>query len=230
MSPFDALWVAAKGMPVLCIDTCSLLDIVRDPTRDEIRPHERQAAIDLLARIKSGDLVCLIASQVEREFQDNDQAVQDEAATAIRKLRERVVRMNEILDIFLPSVSVSLRHLDDLVAPARSVVQGWLDSSLLVPSSTGALVRVMERVNRNLSPARKGKDSVKDCLVFETYLEALDDLRAAGLAATSVFLSSNSKEYLSEGRVLKSDLASDFADRRLLYASNMAQAQVNLGF
>jgi predicted metalloprotease with PDZ domain len=32
--------IVAAGAPILCIDTCSLLDIVRDPRRESVRPHE----------------------------------------------------------------------------------------------------------------------------------------------------------------------------------------------
>ncbi|SMF53147.1 hypothetical protein SAMN06265365_1182 [Tistlia consotensis] len=215
---------------MLCIDTCSVLDIMRDPTRDELKPHERKAAIDLLDRLENGDLVCLIAEQVELEFNEHDQTVQDEARRAIRKLREKVERVNQIYGTFLPAISISLTHLDALVAPARQIVQRWLNASTLVPGSTDALIRAMDRVNRNVAPARKGKDSVKDCLVLETYLGAMADLRGAGLPATAVFLSSNSKEYLGETNVLKTDLQADFARMNMAYATNMAQAKVTLGF
>lgn len=230
MLAFDPKAIVARGVPVLCIDTCSVLDIMRDPTRDETKPHERKAAIDLLDRLEKGDLVCLIAEQVELEFNEHDLTVQDEAARAIRKLREKVERVNQIHGTFLPAISISLTHLDGLVAPARQTVQRWLNASMLVPGSTDALIRAMDRVNRNVSPARKGKDSVKDCLVLETYLGAMDDLRGAGLPATAVFLSSNGKEYLGETNVLKTDLQADFTRTNMAYATNMGQAKVTLGF
>lgn len=215
---------------MLCIDTCSILDIMRDPTRDEMKPHERKAAIDLLDRLEKGDLTCLMAEQVDLEFGEHDQRIQGEATKAIQKLRERVERVNQVYGIFLPPIGVSLTHLDALVAPARQIIQRWLDASMLVPGSADSLCRAMNRVNRNISPSRKGKDSIKDCLVLETYLGAMELLRSAGLLATAVFLSSNSNEYLSETKVLKTDLQSDFARTRLDYAVNMGQAKHSLGF
>jgi hypothetical protein len=41
MSPQDVARIASLGLPVLCTDTCSVLDIMRDPTRDSARAHER---------------------------------------------------------------------------------------------------------------------------------------------------------------------------------------------
>lgn len=230
MLAFDPQGIVVRGVPVLCIDTCSILDIMRDPTRDETKPYERKVAIDLLDRLEKGDLVCLIAEQVELEFNEHNQGIQDEAARAIQKLREKIERVNQIHGTFLAPTAISLTHLDALVAPARKVVQRWLDASMLVSGSTDALVRAMDRVNRNIAPARRGKDSVKDCLVLETYLGEMDGLRASGFTASAVFLSSNRKEYLGESNVLKADLQADFARTNMTYGTNMAQAKAALGF
>jgi hypothetical protein len=227
---FDPITIAASGVPVLCIDTCSLIDIMRDPTRHDMRPHERKAAVGLLNRLENGEFTCLVAEQVRLEFSDNDIAIQDEAANAIRKLRERVDRVNEIHGTFLPPVALNLSHLDSLVAPSRKIVQRWLDASVMVPDTDAAAIRALARVNLNMAPARKGKDSMKDCVVLETCLGAMDGLRKAALPATAVFLSANIREYLTETKVLKAELQLEFAARNMSYASNMAQAKAALGF
>ena len=59
----DPLAISSLGVPVLCIDTCSILDIMRDPTREGAKPHERQAAIDLVTHAEAGRLVCIVAQQ-----------------------------------------------------------------------------------------------------------------------------------------------------------------------
>lgn len=230
MTPFDPAAIAALSVPVLCIDTCSLLDIMRDPTRDGARAHDRQAAIDLVQRLEKKDLICLIAEQVEIEFADHDADIQSEAATAIRKLRERVDQANRIHTTLLEAVSVNLTHLDGMVASARKIISRWTSSARRVPSSTTIFTNAMDRVNRNISPARRGKDSVKDCVVLETYLTAVDALRGAGLPATAVFLSSNTKEYLTDSKVLKPDLVTDFTRTNMAYAPNMSAAKALLGF
>ena len=43
----DVIRLIALGVPILCVDTCTVLDIMRDPTRKEIRPRERQSGLDL---------------------------------------------------------------------------------------------------------------------------------------------------------------------------------------
>ena len=85
MYPLDIPVIAAKGVPIICIDTCSLLDIMRDPTRDDALPHERQAARDLVGALELGDFHCLIADQVATEFAAH---VADIEADALRSLAE----------------------------------------------------------------------------------------------------------------------------------------------
>jgi hypothetical protein len=230
VQPFNPGAVAALSVPVLCIDTCSLLDIMRDPTREGAQARDRQAAIDLVQRLESKDLVCLIAEQVDIEFTGHEIEVQSEATAAIRKLRERVDQANQIHATFLPGVSINLTHLDAIVASARQIVTRWISAAHRVPSSTTVFTNAMDRVNRNIAPARKGKDSAKDCIVLETYLTAIDTLRAVGIPTTAVFLSSNTKEYFTEGKVLKPDLVPNFTSANMAYAPNMSAAKAFLGF
>lgn len=202
---FDPAAIAALSVPVLCIDTCSLLDIMRDPTRDGAQAQDRLAAIDLVKRLENLDLVCLVAEQVQIEFNSHDPDIQQEATNAIRKLRERVDQANQIHAAFLSAVKVNLTHLDGMVASARQIITRWTNAAHHVPSSPTIFSNAMDRVNRSISPARKGKDSVKDCVVVETYFTAADALRAAGMLTTVVFLSSNTKEFQTDANVLKPD-------------------------
>ncbi|MCH4024814.1 MAG: PIN domain-containing protein [Acetobacter sp.] len=230
MQAFDPNAIAALSVPVLCIDTCSLLDIMRDPTRDSTQARDRLAAIDLVKRLESLDLVCLVAEQVEMEFGSHDTDIQLEAENAIRKLRERVDQVNQIHATFLSAVKVDLTHLDNVVAPARQIITRWTNAAHRVSSSPAIYSKAMYRVNQGIAPARKGKDSVKDCVVVETYLSAVDDLRTARMPTNVVFLSSNTKEYRAEGKTLHPDLVTDFSNINITYAPNMSAAKALLGF
>lgn len=227
MEPFDPAAIAAEGVPVLCIDTCSLLDIFPDPTRDDMRAHERRAEIDIAELLESGTIACLVADQVGLEFAEHHLQISEEATKAVERLIERVGRVNDIHGALRASVSSDLRHLTEIPAAARAVAQGILEASISVPRSDAAVVRAMNRVNLNRAPA---KDSIKDCLVVETYIDAIAALRAAGLQAGAVFLSSNTREYVSEARTVKEDILRDFDPQRIGYAANMAQARTMLGF
>lgn len=230
MIGFDPFAASSQRVPVLMVDTCSLLDIMRDPTRDGSRVQDRSAAIDLAERLERGDLACLVAEQVEIEFAAHDADIQLEAERAVRKLRERVEQVSSIHAAFLPAVPTSLIHLDKLLGAARAVVDRWLNASQRVSQNATILGNAMGRVNGNIAPSKKGKDSFKDCVVFETYLAALSNLRAHGMPTTAVFLSSNTREYLSDGNVLQTALVPEFSAVGLKFAPNMSAAKAFLGF
>lgn len=224
----DAQAIASAGVPVLCIDTCSILDVMRDPTRETAKPHERQAAIDLVAAAESGRLICLMAEQVAIEFSVHDQPVQDEAERNLRKVREQVERINNLAAVFGAPGIIDFTHLDDHVGRARAVVGRWLAKLDKVVPSPLTPSRAFARVNAGIAPARRGKESSKDCLVYETYLEAVSALRGTGVTTPIVFLSSNTNEYLTEGRVLKPEIAIELGAIKLGYAPNMSAAKYAL--
>jgi len=224
--------VAALGAPVLCFDTCTLLDLIRDPTRESVRPHERQAALDLLKAMEtSADPIALMAEQVALEFRKNAKMVEDESAKALEKLRIQLARIDAIAAVYGGDGQASLSHLDDHMVRARAVVDRWM--SVATPAAQGPDIasRALLRLNQVRTPARKGKDSMKDCVVIETYLDIIGKLRAAGLNSKIVFVSSNTRDYAGEpGTTLKADLAQEFAKLDIEYAPNLAAAKHLLGF
>ena len=210
--------ISSLGVPVLCIDTCSILDIMRDPTREGARPHERHAAIDLVTHAEAGRLVCLIAQQVNTEFADHDLSIQEEATRTLTKLRLQIDQVNRIAAIYGSPSTVSFEHLDDHVVRARAVVERWLTQLAFVTPSSAAPGKAFARMNAGIAPAKRGKESSKDCLVYETYLEAAGELRAAGLTTPIVFLSSNTNEYLEERRIVKPEISTEFSPLAVSYS------------
>ena len=94
-----AAWAAAN-VPILCLDTCSILDIVRDPTRDTARDHEAHAALQLVEAMEQRRLIHLVAAQVRLEFNANLQAVEAAATDALAKLAQQLSRMDSFVGVF----------------------------------------------------------------------------------------------------------------------------------
>jgi len=226
----DTRAIAAAGVPVLCLDTCSILDIMRDPTRDTVRPHDHQAAIDLVTAAEAGSLICLMAEQVAHEFASHDQHIQDEAEGNLKKLLDRIERVNLLSTVHGAPGVVEIAHLIDYVARTRAAVGRLLVVLDKIPTEPLVTARAFTRVNACIAPATRGKESSKDCLICETYLEAAMALRRDGVTAPIVFLSSNVNDYTTEGGKLVPDLAAEFGRLSLTYARSMGQAKYALGF
>ncbi|MFC4292727.1 PIN domain-containing protein [Sphingorhabdus arenilitoris] len=223
----DALLLA--DLPVLFVDTCSILDIFRDPTRKTAKPHEMQAAVDVVRAAEMGTIHCFMAEQVKTEFTEHDLRVQKETIEKLKMARDQIERANKLATVFGVTSNVDLTHLDDYVDQARSVVERWLTKLQTIIPSQDVHRRAFLRVNAKRAPATQGKESTKDCLIYETILEKACAIRAADCAAPMVFLSSNTKDYCTQGSILKGDIVDDFGKLDLQFASNMSAAKHFLG-
>lgn len=225
----DANKIVSLEKPVLCIDTCSLLDIMRDPTRKPSRVNERQAAIELVSLAESGDIIILMAQQVKLEFQEHDLPIQGEAKRKLKDSIEQIERVNQIANIFGASGEINLDHLKGHVERTRTILERWLQTMHIVTPSSTIPQKAFTRMNAGRAPAKRGKDSSKDCLIYETYIEIISELRCIGSDTSIVFLSSNTEEYMDDKRTLKDDIKMDFSKLNIKYTPNMAAAKFELG-
>lgn len=216
----------------LCLDTCIILDIIRDPTRSDIRPQEQAASLDLLYTAEGGeDLVVLVAEQVHGEFLANVDSVQEEARNELSKFRDLASKLDRLSDLHGAPGRIDPGHLDDHEVRCRKAADRWLKASTPVLPSEQIVSRAFQRMNLARTPAKKGKNSMKDCVILETYLEHVRKLRSDGVTAPVVFASSNTRDYAGTGgAVVRDDIRSEFDDHGLEYAPNMAAAKHLLKF
>jgi hypothetical protein len=221
--------IVALNAPVLCFDPCAVLDIMRDPTRETIPDHEYQAAVDLLLAMETrNQLVSLAAEQVRSEFHDHVEEVAENATQALDSFCKKIARLDAVATIFGAVGRIHTGHIAGHVPRARAVVDRWMTAATTAPQSSNIVERTWKRVSRAQTPAKRGKDSMKDCIVIETYIEAISVLRSCGLTTKVVFVSSNKKDYTEHGH-LKDDLATELATIQMDYAPNMAAAKHHLG-
>ncbi|CAM5784031.1 PIN domain-containing protein [Rhizobacter fulvus] len=222
LSPAEATHLSAQGLPILCVDTCTLLDVIRDITRESIRLSDAQSGFHILnAAEAGGKVIVVMAEQVSRELAANAKGVYDEAELHLKNFREQAQRIHDISVEFGAAGTLATGHLIGHVGRAQVVLNRWTAASQKVAQGTEVTDRAFNRVNAARTPARKGKDSIKDCVVIETYLETAQQLRAAGLTSKIVFASSNTKDYCGSGTShLQADIAADFRAHAIEYAPN----------
>jgi hypothetical protein len=218
-------------LPVLCVDTCTVLDVVRDVTRESVTPADINAGLALLEMAEAGSgLTVLMAEQVSLEIAGNVVNVEQEAQAALEKFLDQAQRIHDVAGAYGAQGPLQVRHLVGHVSRARPVLDRWLQVAQVVPHNDGVSSRAFRRVNEPRTPARRGKESMKDCVIVEAYIEAASQLRAAGMTAPMVFASSNTKEYFAPNtRHLQGDIAADLAAVGLEYAPNWGAAKHSLG-
>jgi hypothetical protein len=223
-SRFDARSIAASRTPVVCLDTCCILDIVRSPLREDVALNERREAIELVRRVEAGEIVALLAEQVLAEFADNLPLVEAEAARGVQSHVDRIAGVDALVALTGPAVVTGVAHLAGHVASTRGWAERLIRAAGLVVADAGVVPRAYARVMQARTPARKGKDSMKDCVVIETYMDAVSELRREGLGEPVVFASSNVRDY-GTGGAFRPDLEAEVAAMGLRYMPNLAAAR-----
>lgn len=213
--------------PVLCLDTCVILDILRDPARADVRVHEHEASLALLSAAQSGTgLEALVAEQVSREFRDNVEQIQNDARQSLGKRTREIGKLNTLVALYGTWRPIDLAHWDDHHKRTRQAADRWFQAGKTVRETSSTIANAFLRLNEARSPARRGKQSMKDCVILETYLEHIRSLRNEGRSATAVFVSSNTRDYAADDKTtVRDDIRHEFQALGLEYAPSMGAAR-----
>ncbi len=220
--------LAANGVPILCLDTCTILDVMRDLTRDTIRPDEARAAQGIITAMEAGTALGLVAAQVEVEFGQRLKTVEDEARDKLNEMRARLRRMDQVAALFGGNGVTSIAHMDDHVARTRTWVDRLMTAAVRVKPGQKVPKLANMRSIQGRAPAPKGQGAIKDCLVFETYLELGRKLMAEEFAQPLVFVSSNTNDYGST-REPKPEIRADAEAVNMTFYSSIGAAKHALG-
>lgn len=216
--------------PVLCADTCSILDIVRDPTREAFGTQDAKAALALLDAFDRGHAHCMVAEQVRLEFAGHVEQVEAETARALSALQRRMQDIHQLSLTMGASGDLNLSALDGHAARSRMIAERFLASATTLPTGNDIVIAAFSRMMQTRTPARRGKDSFKDCIVVETYLAFAVELRSKGFSSPIVFVSSNTTDYMRDTRTtLAADIAAEFALSRIAFTPNFRVALHYLG-
>lgn len=224
--------LAAGGTPLLCVDTCGLLDLQRGLLRDDISVASRKDGLRLISDIETGRVISIITDQVATEFADNRPLVVADASKALVGFADRLTKAELVAEVFgVTPTRPDLSHLDAHASQAEAIVDRWLAASHQIGEKPELFQRASVRINMARTPAKPGKQNFKDCLITETFLDLITDMRNGGVTSKAAFLSSNTDDYAeSKGTSrMKLDLRQEFDAIQFDYAVNAGQARHGLG-
>ena len=155
--------------PVLCSDTCAILDILRDPGRSDVRVHDHEASLALLSAAQSGKVLqVIVAEQVIREFGNNVEQVQQDARQGLVRRTRETEKLNALVALYGESQPIDLTHWSDHEKRARNMAERWLEVGTTIRETPDTVPSAFRRLNQARTPARRGKQSMKDCVILET--------------------------------------------------------------
>lgn len=191
--------ITAKPAPVLFLDTCTILNVLRAPCRETIAVEEISAALALI-RLNGQPTpgVWLVTNEtVHGEWNDNLDTVKTELereSKRIERLRSRLVDAVDIVYGRTHEVGHRVEHLK-LSEHLENLSRQLVSVSQKVKIAESHSVNAMNRVIRCLAPACRGKQEAKDCQIYEAFLDVGRTLRTRGFADSICFVTANSDDY-----------------------------------
>jgi len=189
-----------QPMPILFVDTCALLDIIRLPFREK----NPKTAMDYFCSVKraieltiSNRLRIVLLPNVPNEYRENFQKTKDELSRHIEGIDKNL----EVLGALhgssgnqLPVSGVSSLKTEKLL---ENICKNLIEICICISQDDTLVVKANDRVVQNIPPSRKG--SIKDCIIFEHAVKIGSLLRKKSFTDSIVFLTSNTKDYCDSG-------------------------------
>lgn len=221
--------ICASPAPLLYIDTCILLDVIRAPVRETVNSDTPKIALSLQdkSRITPKNLWLITSETVQAEWQENIDGVIEEVEREILRLESRRAHFLSAAKA-VTNMSYQRGQVEssiDLAVQLKNLSQRLLDACVIISPEDTHILGAMNRIKKNIPPARRGKSEPKDCEIYELFLGLCRDLRARGIADIFVFSSSNVKEYGPEN---SGGIHSELNCTGAKYASNLAWAEAIL--
>lgn len=233
--PAVAAQFLAQPAPVLIIDTCNFLDLLRrDAARQQPRvpAEEIRVASILLEKVTTQpDAVHLAVPElVPGEFADHADRIEAEFEKWLKAHDENQVWLAEAarwVGTVLPSPLEVARH--GLQVGFRSLANDLLARAVVLQRDQTSLDRAITRLIGKRRPSHNRE--IKDSMNLEQSLELCSQLRNAGFMHRVAFVSSNTNDYAAPTAPsrLHADLQPEFAAVSLEYFPSLRAAVGAMG-
>ena len=208
--------------PVVLLDSCVLLDIVRAPLRNTADIVE--AASELLTGSKRTppSVYLFVGCPTPKEWADHIDEVVADCRIAVHCV-DAVSRAWHFLGV--PGYPTLPRGGEKLPDRLKTLSEQLLNSSSVLDKDAEALSRAIDRIINARKPARKGGQGAKDATILEHAIRLADALIARGVATRHVFVSSNTKDF-ADGNTTSAhpDIQPDIDRRDIHYSVSLTAA------
>lgn len=178
--------------PVVFLDTCVLLDVVRAPRRNAAGNVEAAAELLTGATRTPPTVYLVIACPTPTEWSTHIDEVVQECENAVNSV-DAVSACCTIVGLSaLGPLPADLPMLPDRL---RDLSRRLLDASILLDKDSDALSRAIDRIINGVKPARRGGQGAKDATILEHAISLVDALIVGGFAAGRAFVSSNTDDF-----------------------------------
>lgn len=221
--------IMASTAPVLFLDTCAVLDVIRMPQRESIQNAVVSVTneIVLKASREPKQLWIVAATLVINESNEKLEAVEEDLVQHVKKVDIDLEKLRITANTLFSTSEVKPLSFGQMNIPhtLRNIAENLLKTAIVIARENDCKLRAGDRVADGKRPSQKGKEEYKDCEIIEHYLEVSRQLRNRGFQEKCVFVSSNKKDFCEKNTTkIHPDLDTDFKEVGLEYAGDIAWA------
>lgn len=215
--------LTANPRPVLFLDTCTLLDVVRAPLRNLI-PTVR-AGLELRTLAGTGTVQLFVQDIVPREWADNLPSARKDGETGIQAFTATWELAHEFGQ---PAPPLPALPPGTLIDELEKLSKDLLDAAEVIERDHHGMSAAIDRVAAKLKPS-SAKGPVKDCHILCHALRLSDLLRAGGYTRWRVLVSSNRSDFAAPlASVFHPDIVPEANAAGLRYAVSLEAAVADL--
>ena len=212
--------IQANPAPVVFLDTCVLLDIIRAPLRNAASAVEAATELLIGTQHSPPSVHLVIGPPTPKEWSDHVDEVVTDCTTAVNSVNAVSEAWSYLGMAGIPPLPAAAMLLPNRL---RNLSQDLRNAAILLDKDADALSRAIDRVINVLRPMRKEGKGAKDAVILEHAIGLTRALRAAAFGQTCFFVSSNTNDFAkSKTTTLHPHLAGDFgAPTNLVYAASI---------
>jgi len=187
--------LTAVQRPVLCLDTCVLLDVVRAAHRAQLDLMDVVHRLSQTIATTPDRLQVVVTSLVLREWAQGVEEVQQEASRWLAATDERISDIHRAWErIGKPLANAAPVYGGaGLVEELTDLAKALINAAMVLKEDGDCVARAVHRVKWKKRPSHKRE--IKDSIHLEHYLRLSHALQIGGHARPRVLVSTNSSDF-----------------------------------
>jgi hypothetical protein len=230
-----ALEIAAEQVPVLCLDTCDFLDVVRGVAEGNLFHVQSFRRMNETLELNPKQIQPLITYLVKHEWDQNQAEVSQTVKSFLEKAANSARRVVDARRLAgLPSLSIDDGLFDPaLVRNLVKLAEDLMDRAVVLERDDSCVERALVRVMDRRRPSHQNE--IKDSIHWEHYLELSRRLVVAGHNQHRIFVSANKADFWAKDNQnkpipsLHADLDAEAKEAGLDFFGRMDEALHRLG-
>ena len=209
------------------VDTCVWLDIAKD--------HQQQPLLDVIEElIRQEQLSLIVPRIVVEEFNRNKSRVAEESGRSLsavfKRVKDAVTQFGaedtkETLLEELNNIDHRIPLLGEAAVDSIGRITALLQAAPQYDISADLMIRAAQRALDRRAPFHRGRNSMNDAVLIETYSDCVADKASKGIRFA--FITHNTKDFSEQTGNNKNphpDLADYFSKVKSLYFTSLAEA------